>query len=350
MAKKSTSASPAVPLKLHGKSVFLAGNLYHQLGNLQNLIALEGGKVVAELSYKTDILVLGYSGVVNPQKKAAKLNAQGAAIQVLSWDQIVQLVKPTPDEAVQLLLSGPKGIERWNRHVGDTHRYYGAMPHRGQAGKTAYIRGADFANADLANANFSELADHCDFSGANLSGCELHLSHCQLAGAKLDGVLGLNLVACTAENIDFTRIIAREVHIEGSNLTGSRFTSLEGRHLNFGNCQLDGADFSGLKSPLSVQFHNCSLVNAKFAGANLEQADFTKSDLCGADFTNANAKLAKFAGANVDGADFTGATMIGAEVAGVDFSKAKGFDPAQVETKGGPGPAVKELIKVAAQA
>src|SRR5262245_61789681 len=151
MAKKSTSASPAVPLKLQGKSVFLAGNFYHLLDNLRNLVALEGGKVVSELSDKTDILVLGYSGVANPQKKAAKLNAQGAAIQVLSREQFEQSMKPTPDEAVQLLLSGPKGIERWNCHVGDSNRNYAALLRRGQTGNTAYIRGADFVNADLAN-------------------------------------------------------------------------------------------------------------------------------------------------------------------------------------------------------
>ena len=42
MARKTKATDPAVPLKLQGKSVFLAGNFYHQAEGLQNLIKLEG--------------------------------------------------------------------------------------------------------------------------------------------------------------------------------------------------------------------------------------------------------------------------------------------------------------------
>ena len=50
MAKKTKPAAPAVPLKLQGKSVFLAGNFYGQAHILQKLIELEGGTVVKELA------------------------------------------------------------------------------------------------------------------------------------------------------------------------------------------------------------------------------------------------------------------------------------------------------------
>jgi uncharacterized protein YjbI with pentapeptide repeats len=349
MAKKANPSSPAVPLKLQGKSVFLAGRFYPNADDHRERIKLEGGKVVNELTDKTDIMVLGYSGVANPQKKAAKLNAQGAAIQILSRDQFEQQIKPTSEEAVQLLLSGPEGIERWNRHCTDTNHvaYFSRYPSQG--GKTAYIRGADFSNADLSNANLGDLVDHCDFTGAKLAACYLNLSNCQLKGAKLDGVVTLNLVDCTAENVDFSRIAAGHTHIESSNLTGSRFASSKAFAAHFARCQLDGADLSGLQASHSI-FHTCSMKNARFIGANLEEADFVQSDLSGADFTNANLKLAKFTGAKVDGANFTGATMIGADIAQVDFSKAKGFDPAKVQATGGPGVAVKEFLKVGAQA
>src|SRR5438094_481075 len=135
MAKENKTAASIVPLKLQAKSIFLAGNFYHLKEAVSNLIELEGGKTVDELTEKTDIMILGHSGVANPQKKAAKLTAQGAAIQVLSLDQFTQQFKPTPDEAVKLLLSGPKGIERWNRHCGGANRYYGAFARPGQAGK-----------------------------------------------------------------------------------------------------------------------------------------------------------------------------------------------------------------------
>ncbi|MBI3821302.1 MAG: pentapeptide repeat-containing protein [Planctomycetes bacterium] len=347
MANKPQPPAVTVPLKLQGKSVYLAGNFYHQDGNLRSLITFEGGTIVDELTDKTDFMVLGYSGVANPQKKAAKLNTQGAAIQVLTVDQFHQQIRPTPDEAVQLLLGGPAGIERWNRHCRDINHYHGSLVARSQAGKAAYLHGIDFSNADLSNANLAELVDQCDFTGANLSACALYLANCQLANANLDGVVGLTLVGCTATDVDFSRVAARDVRIGSSDLAGSPFANLEGRHLDFEKCNLRGADFRGLKTPLSLQYRQCDLTGAKFVGATLEQADFAKSDLSGADFTNANLKLARFTGATVDGADFTGATMIGADIAGVDFSKARGFDPAQVEVTGGAGAAVKEFLKVA---
>ncbi len=343
MAKKSKTSSPAVPLKLQGKSVFLAGNLYYRADSLKALIALEGGRILDALSDETDVMVLGLRGVAGPQKKAIKLNSQGAAIQILTKDQFDQFIKPTPDEAVILLLSGPTGIERWNRHCS----YAGfAFHHLRRAGQTAYIRGADFSNADLSEANLGELVEHCDFTGANLTGCELNLSHCQLKGATLDGVIALTLLNSTAEKIDFSRIAAEYAHFESSNLIGSRFGNQARLVLRFEKCQLDGADLSGLQAPKAV-FHSCSMQKANLAGANLDEADFVQSDLSFAEFTNAKLKMAKFTGAKVDGADFTGAAIIGAEVAGIDFSKAKGFDPAQVQAKGSAGAAVKEFLKVA---
>src|SRR5262249_5383942 len=157
--------------------------------------------------------------------------------------------------------------------------------------------------------------------------------------AILDGVVALNLVECTARKVDFSRIAVDRMQIHSSDLSGSRFANLCKLYLDFEKCQFEGAQFSGLKALGTPQFSQCNLKNANFTGAILEQANFEKSDLSGANFANANLKLAKFTGAKVDGADFTGATMIGAEIDGVDFSKAKGFDPAQVETKGGAGPA-----------
>src|SRR5207244_2278442 len=156
----------------------------------------------------------------------------------------------------------PKGIERWNGHCGKAHRYYGSLPHPGQSTGTGYIRGADFSNANLANANLGEPVDRCGFAGANLQGCQLYLSNCELNGANIDGVVSLNLVGCTAENVDFRRVAARDLHIDSSNLSGSCFAKLAGRNLLFRNCQLNGADFSGLKEPLSVQCFNCSMLNA----------------------------------------------------------------------------------------
>ena len=79
MAKKTAATAPAVPLKLQGKSVFLAGKFYGD--DVKDLVKLEGAKIAQELTDKTDLLIIGFTGAANPQKKAAKLNAAGAAIQ-----------------------------------------------------------------------------------------------------------------------------------------------------------------------------------------------------------------------------------------------------------------------------
>jgi len=92
MAKTKKAAASVVPLKLQAKSVFLAGNFFNGKECISGLIKLEGGNTVDELTEKTDLMVLGYSGTADPQKKAAKLNAQGAAIQVLSLDQFLQQI------------------------------------------------------------------------------------------------------------------------------------------------------------------------------------------------------------------------------------------------------------------
>jgi uncharacterized protein YjbI with pentapeptide repeats len=348
MAKKTAAVTAAVPLKLEGKAVFFAGNFYRQDEYLRGLAKLEGGTVADQISGNVDFVVLGYTGAANPNKKAAKLNAQGAAIQILTIDQFVQHVKPTPDEGVKLLRGGPKGIERWNRHWREANRFVSFIHQHPQSSQKAYIRGADFSSADLSYADLGELVEHSDFTGANLTACQLNLAHCQLAKAKLVGIVSLYLVECAAEHVDFRRMADR-ASVNTAREAAVRLHNSRLQHAHFEKCSLDGADFSGV-DVRHTMFQDCSMKGTKLASANLEEAELARCDLRGADFTNANLKLAILTGANVDGADFTGATMVGADVARVDFSKAKGFDSGQVQARGGPGRAVKEFLQAVAQA
>jgi uncharacterized protein YjbI with pentapeptide repeats len=348
----SPSASVTiVPFKLPKQSVFLAGNFYGQDAGLKTLIEREGGTIAKELDDKTDFVVLGYSGVANPQKKVVKLNAQGAAIQVLSVEQLRDKLRPTSDEAAQLLRSGPAGVERWNQSVSDHNPFIGVI--HGQHGNVSqgkpYFQALDFSKADLRGAILHVLMDHCDLTGANLSGCVLNLSNCQLEGATLDGVQQLSLATCTAKNVAIRRIVARQIHAQKSDLSGSQFDSEFALHVNFDRCQLDDSDFTKLKTRHAV-FSGCSLKNANFAGTEALEADFSGSDLSGANFSNANLNLAKLAGAKVDGANFKDADLSGADVANVDFSKALGFDPSQIQGRASVGPAVQEFIDAAANA
>lgn len=349
MAKKARVHGPPLPPKLQGKSIFLAGNLHHHDALVRKLVALEGGKIAAELTHQTDFVILGYSRTAHAQAKVTKLNAQGSAIQLLTFAQLGAMVRPTPDEAVQLLLGGPDGIRRWNESCDADGRLVGW-----RSGPTpAYIRGADLSGADLSDADLGETGDEplegCDLSDANLSGARVNLIRCRLAGAKLEGVGSLHLVECEAPNLVFTNRDLDHAEIESTDLSGSRFASKTRLQLECKKCNFDRADLSGLVT-FDSRFLDCSLRRAKLAGAELADADFSGSDLSDADFTNADLTLVKFNGAKVDGADFTGATLAGVDPGAADFSKAKGFDAGQAQGKGTVGSAVNDLLAVAMKA
>jgi uncharacterized protein YjbI with pentapeptide repeats len=338
MAKKAAAAAPVVPLKLQGKSVYLAGNLWRSGERWKALVPAEGGTVADELTDKVDYMVLGYSAVANPQKKATKLNAQGAGIQVLTEEQFLQVVQPTSDEAETLLKGGE--IERWNQLRGHKQRW--GVAGRGSHVTVAHadLRGTNLAGADLA------LFEQCDFRDADLSRCLLQFAKCDLTGAKVKQAKILSFGECDASRVDFTDSELLNARFHHSILVGSRFAGMK-LAAEFDDCRLDGADFSNVTAN-SRAFTSCSLVGADFAGSNLESSDFHDSDLSGAKFAGANLMMANFAGTKVDDADFTGATLVGAEIGGVDFSKAKGYDPALTQTKGTAGPAVTEFLKVVA--
>jgi uncharacterized protein YjbI with pentapeptide repeats len=340
MAKKASAGSSKVPRKLEGKSVYLAGKHWGSDHRVLKLVKAEGGMLVDELTDKTDIMVLGYAAVANPQKKATKLNAQGAAIQVLSLADFDKSVLPTSDEAETLLKGGE--IDRWNLLCSREFRW-------NPSGSPTIVRHVDFRGAKLAGACLVGF-DGCDFRDADLSRCQLELTKCDLTDARLDKTQVESLVECEGSNLDFRKCAVEGSEFIKSNLTGAVFAGGR-RELQFTECNLDGADFSKFVGVnLDCVFKGCSLKNADFSGSRFERADFTKSDLTGANFRSANLSMAKLSGAVVEGADFTDAVLIAAEIDGVDFSKAKGYDPAQTQPKGTAGPAVAEFLKAAGQA
>jgi uncharacterized protein YjbI with pentapeptide repeats len=340
MAKKAAAAAPVVPPKLQGKSVCLAGNHWSRGERWKALVPAEGGIIADDLTDKVDYMILGFSAVFNPQRKAAKLNAQGAAIQVVTEEQFSQLVQPTSDEAVAILKSGE--IERWNLLRGAKTNWGPAARNTRNTVTHADLRGKNLAGAYLVRFGQS------DFRDADLSRCTLQLAKCDLTGAKVDRVRFLGLDECEAAHADFTGGCQSSGKFHNCNLAGSRFAGAK-VWINFDGCNLDGADFSGVTAQRTV-FQSCSLVGANFADSSLKRIDFRKSDLRGVRFVGADLTLANLVGATVDDADFTGATLVGAEVAGIDFSKAKGYDSARTQAKGTAGPAVAEFLKQATKA
>src|SRR5262245_16461722 len=106
-----TPRTGAVPLKCPGKTVVLAGDKReHFLAAVApQLIAAEGGKVVAEVTPDLDFVLVADPcprGQWAAEKKAEQLNRRGAAIRVLDRADFSRLIAPTREEALALFQSG----------------------------------------------------------------------------------------------------------------------------------------------------------------------------------------------------------------------------------------------------
>src|SRR6516225_4346629 len=157
MPKQSSKASPwKQSQKFKGKTFALAGKLLIGRDRAEQLVSMEGGKLVDDVSVKLGYLVAGPTRTGSPssaEKKASQLNQnKGASIQIISDTDFLALFAPSRDEVIAMLTGGEEGIKRWEQLYGVP------MP---------------------------------DLSGADLQGCKLAGSSDQglhiLNGLKLDG-------------------------------------------------------------------------------------------------------------------------------------------------------------------
>ncbi len=122
----------------------------------------------------------------------------------------------------------------------------------------------DFSNSDFANSTFSD----CEFINCNVSMLQVNNTAFQSVAFKNCKVLGIQFHQCS----DFLFAV------------------------NFEDCILDFASFSGKKMP-KTKFISCSLKETVFVGTNLtsavfdqcnlENAAFNETQLAGADLTTA---------------------------------------------------------------
>jgi uncharacterized protein YjbI with pentapeptide repeats len=374
VAKRTTKAAAAVDWKspkLAGKSVHFAGR-FEKWGDLTEelltkWITLEGASNVDKLDATVDYLVLKEAtGSSTHEKKAAQLNAKGAAITVIEASALRALLLPTGDEVLALLQEGPKG---WKMLEGRLHcarlndqlAIYQGCPYTiqglkltGMNIKDAPLWCVDLVESDLSKSKVSTephesysignmirskldgVVIHCTFpdliecscKGADLSqswvGFLQDKSRCNsdFTNAKLVGFnfLKTDMTGSTLEKADLTKTRFERVNATGVNFKGACLKSIETEKSNFSNADFTRADLS-----------DAELVEANLSGCNL-----TKAKLCGARLMNA-----RLTGACVDGADFTGANLSGADLTGVDTSKAIGLvTSAKTVTI---GPKLKEL-------
>lgn len=152
-----------------------------------------------------------------------------------------------------------------------------------------------------------------DFSGADLTGANLHndkLSGRDFSFAKL---FNIDLTASQLNRADFTSADMRLAKLQSANLNGA----------NLSDANLYNADMTG-----------AFLIDAKLRGtnlknANLAEADLTFADLRGADLTNANLTDADLRSANLFGANVTGVDFTGAQLPDLSESVIFGADTAR---------------------
>jgi uncharacterized protein YjbI with pentapeptide repeats len=120
-----------------------------------------------------------------------------------------------------------------------------------------------------------------------------------------------------------SRLRALDVHIEGSDLSGSDFDESSFTRVVFHECRLSGAVFSRC-SFRDVLFSGCRLNQANFAMAETSTVLFEDTDLREADFYAANLSGTRFFDCNLSGAQFSKATTTGVRFFGSTLTELKG--------------------------
>ena len=210
--------------------------------------------------------------------------------------------------------------------------------------------GTSFLNAILTGANLSgaALGGPGEFSGTLVSGgitgtpASLPIGWSLLNGYLVG--LGVNL-----ENVNFSNLNLTNAQFQGADLTNANFNGSNLSGADFVGSTLNGATFSNADLT-NVQFGSAALANTSFsaatltgvssgsttgtpinlpagwifvagyfvgAGANLQNATITGTDLESAVLANAN-----LTGANLSGDNLTGVSLAGAGILGANFSSA----------------------------
>ena len=355
--------------RLKGRTVVFQGKFgYGEADQLRAMAEAQGATIGEALDKSTDYLVLpDLSGGKTAQKKAQSLIAKGATIQVLDAGDFRKLVEPMPDEIVAMIRKGAAFAETFNKAL--NRIAYGSGSGQGVtitaenfddvdlSGFNFYqvqFNGCSFRQATLSRTNFS-VTDNCDFTGAG-GGERVDVGqsrHSIFRDARFPGAVltrsleggdftGADLRGTNFHNYGAWSSAGRVSSAQGglifrkANLSGARFNTMNLEGPDFEGADLSKATFTGCKTRDAV-FRKAILREADLLGSRFPGADFSGADLRGATLINADLTDAKF-----DGADLTGANLRDAKVGGVDFSRARGYDP----SRAGPptiGPAMKEL-------
>jgi uncharacterized protein YjbI with pentapeptide repeats len=325
--------------------------------NARQLVEAEEGEVVSEVTPKLDFLAIGLvSGKTTLLgAKAEKLNAAGEAnIRILTMTEFCDLFTPDRALAEALLRAGPVAAARWRLLRGRARASIdlSGVDLRGVQFPPVWLHnvnfeGADLRKADLKGCHLNEVVG-AQLDGASLSGSVKKITNCQLIGADLSGVCTSNFVLerCNCTKAKLEKASLRNLQAAEVLFHQARMSRATLTNAKLARAILTEADLS------KANLAECDLSGANLSGADLSEADLSKAMLKGADLRNARLRGAVLTDADltdaqIEGADLEGAYLAGAKLDGLDLSKARGL----AATPAAPtaGPHLLELDRVVGQ-
>lgn len=346
--------------RLANKSVMYHGKkfYYEQIETVKELTEFQQGRLLDKFSSSIDYLILDdLSQNKTLQQKVATLNAKGASIQVLDFNQFEQQFQPTDDDLWAVIQDGK--AEEQKAIFGGSNRYgVTVVPH--------LLRHADLRGWNVAKVKFNNLSfQQCDFSNATLSTVEFQaFEDCDFTGAALtnvrfnDQVIRCNFASTQLTNVRFSghryNHLRRYgyVKIPAGVETGVSFVKAALNDCIFGSSEYEAADYAGAKISntnfYQCRFHEPLFARAKFENVSMVACKLTKADFTNADLTGTNLAFADLTGAIFHGANLQNVNLRGANLTDVDFSKAKNLN-SEAKTTAALGPALQELDQLHTQ-
>jgi uncharacterized protein YjbI with pentapeptide repeats len=183
----------------------------------------------------------------------------------------------------------------------------------------ASLRATTLVRANLTRADLSR----ADLSGANLAGADLQGA--RLAGANLGGadlfqanLSSVDLRDSDLRDVDLFRALLRRSNLDRVRIRKAREAVLIQARMHdcdLAGAQLQDADFTDSQMP-RVNLRRANLVGSVLVGANLANADLRDAVLIGANLSRANLERAKLQGANLAATILNRTTLKGADLTG----------------------------------
>jgi uncharacterized protein YjbI with pentapeptide repeats len=364
-----------------GKTIVLSGKFERgEREYLQDLTEAQQGIVKDDLDSKVDILVLADAAAGKTiQKKAASLNARGAAVQTINKDAFLQLIQPSDDQVLALIRGGNQTVDLFHKVFdAQKHRYHFMMAARAGKPSVVTLTSENFDGLNLQGFKFSQVYfKNCSFIATHLEGTRIELatdcdfSKAFLGESVLRDVSRSKFTGCMLQAAQFQSASIEDADFSHANLERAAFNQWQFRrnnspargHVRFVAASLKGAKFNHAALNHS-DFTGADCTDAEFNGCDLNQTDFSKAILAGtrmlecklhdalfanADLSNADLSESELIGASLHGADLKSAMFSGAKLDRVDFSGAKNYNPQPVAVVGS-GPSLTELDNLAQQA